>query len=264
MKRLVSLLLALMLCVGLSACGSSGQPEAVEYADESFVKDLSKGLESRWDTADIQEAKNLNPESKEYAADLLNVISKETDIIAKYRDAKFENGHLQEACISYLNILEESAELAPTVSVDYYSFSDQWNALQAERSKLIRRFVEEFGLTVDAAHQDDLDSFISEAKAIAKKEEQDGAINSLLTGLVFELSESSYGYKTYKTTLTNTAGVDFDHISLEIDLIDENGTIIDQTYASTGSLANGKSIILEFMTDKVFTKYEITPSYYLQ
>lgn len=262
MKRAVSLMATAVIVLHLAACSSA--PEEPAYADESFMNALSQGLMARWDEADKPEPAGMDYYSSEYSEYLSNLIDIELASIAEYRNASFEDGKLQEAAISYINVLEDSKEAAELIPIDYEEYSSKWEKAYNERSKAISSFVSEFGLTVDEAHQNILDDFIGTAQKVIADEELQVKIDAMFDALNFQFSETSYSYKTYTATLSNNTGATFDYILLTIDLLDESGTILEQAYASTDMLADGSSIILEFTTDKNFTSYEIHPDYYIQ
>ena len=268
MKRVISLLLALVLVFALTACGDSktskdGEAKGnTKYADEAFMADLSKGFMARWDKADEIESEGISLLSEEYPQYVKEAIDKELKPIAKYRNETFKDNELQEDCISLLNNLEKSKEIIEGVTTDFVGASEEWANIQAERAKLIEKFVTRHGLEVTSKYQIKLNQILDDAKSVVRDEEKDTKIKEMLTSLDFQLAENDYGYKTYTATLTNNSGEDLDSIYLTIDLLDESGTVIEQAYASADAVKAGKNIKLEFSTDKDFSKYEIHPEYY--
>lgn len=267
-KKLLLIIFATFMALHLTACDQKetnvAEVEEIYYADVDFISDLSKGLMARWDASAATENSSSVLYSAEYAGELEIVVDQELNAISKYRTEQFENNKLQEACISYLNLLEDSKEIIPTMITDTYEFVAQWEKSQNERAKIIAEFITSYGLTVDEAHQSTLDQFVTQAKAVVASEEKDLAITEMLTSLEFQETDEGFGsYKTYRAVLVNDSGYNFDSISLTIDLLDENGVILDQAYAYTSTLAAGKSINLEFSSDKNFSSYEVQPAYYL-
>ena len=89
-------------------------------------------------------------------------------------------------------------------------------------------------------------------------------MNKLAASLKFEKKDDGYGYCTYTTKFKNDTGLDFASLSFELDLLDADGTVIEQQGIYFDNVANGKSYSGEFSTDAKFDHYEVTPEYYLK
>lgn len=255
-KALVTILmLSLILSFGvLTGCSSSSSDE-VKYADQDFIKSMSKGLEARWALTDKA------PDGASTIEEMQSYIQAELDELSQYETATFEDTKLQEKAIKYINILKDSYENA-----NYYLSDkdyDKWQEYIDQRAVLIKDFVDNYGLTVSDKYQSNLDEFISNGKSVETKSAQEEAINKLVDSLNFKMSEDDgYGWKTYTATLENTSDYDISDLGLEINLLDKEGTIIGSEYANANNVKKGQKAKLEFSTDEDFDKLETTISYY--
>ena len=259
-KRVLAVVFAAFML--LAGCGNTEQTQEPENADAAFMADLSASLMERWDESDKVDAEMLDPYSEEYQTRLIGLIDIELNNLSEYRSATFEDRNLQEDAISYINILEDTKEIADLLTVDYTEYSTQWTEAYNERAKAIKNFVDEYGLTVDEAHQAELEDFIGTAKLVEADEARAQKADEMIAALDFQPVSTSGSYTTYQATMTNNTGADFQYINMTSDLMDDTGLIVGQAYANTNTFVDGKSIVVEFMTDKQFTSYEVHSDYY--
>lgn len=247
--------LALILSLGiLSGCSSSSSDE-VRYEDQNFIKSISKGLEARWALTD-----NKASDEATTIKEMQSYIQAELDELSRYETAAFKDTKLQEKALKYINVLKDSYE-----NVNYALSDkdyDKWQEYVDERAVLIKDFVENYGLTVNKKNQATLDEFISNGKAVETKSEQEEAIKKLVNDLDFKVTDDEYGWKTYTATLENTTDYDIVELSLTINLLDKEGTIIGSQYAVANNVSKGQKANLEFETDDEFDKLETTISYF--
>ncbi|MEG1632336.1 MAG: FxLYD domain-containing protein [Hydrogenoanaerobacterium sp.] len=263
MKKIISMLFVAILCLGFVAC-SSGTGDAnqkVEYVDKAFVLSLGKALEKRFDAADKIDAERDALSDAEYGLRLESLFDIELNALSDYRTGMFENPKLQEAAISYLNILQEGKAACADISADLFAFNTAYKSVYNKRIKLLSTFASDYGLSVDGSHTETLNSLLSAAKSVIKNEATEEAIESVINGVVFEEVENNYGWKTYRAVLDNTSGYDIEYISYSIDLVDANGVVLSQTYAGANNVMNGKKYNLEFSSDEAFASYTFTSEY---
>ena len=119
----------------------------------------------------------------------------------------------------------------------------------------------DYDLSVDEAHQDLLQQFKSYGNQVKQTEENQGKIDELLNSFGFEETNNNYGYKTYNAIVENTTGIDFDIFSININLLDEDGVLVETVYASFNNWSNGVKAKFEFETDKDFSSTEVHGDY---
>lgn len=253
---LLSLIAGLCALLGCSSSSPASSSDEVHYADKDFIASLSKGLEARWSLTDQEE-----DDSATTIKQMQSYIQAELDELTQYETATFEDTKLQEQALKYINVLKDSYD-----NVNYSisdKDTDKWQEYVDERSVLIKDFVENYGLTVSEKHQAILDEFIADGISVETKSAEEKAMKKLVKSLDFELAEDDgYGWKTYIATLDNTSDYDIKDISVDVNLLDKEGTIIATEYASARNVAKGKKAKLEFNTDEDFKKIEKTLSYY--
>lgn len=250
-----------------SATTESSSEEMTEtvpvYADQSFITDLSIGLMNRWDIVEEENKKisdgTLIRGSSEEKQGLIACINAELEMVDKYRNEPFEDSNLQELAISYINALND--QLKSLDDFNTTACDEKWQAAYDKRSKILSTLVNDYNLSVDEAHQDMLQQFNSYGNQVKKVEETQGKIDELLNSFDFEETNNDYGYKTYNAIVENTTGIDFDTFSININLLDEDGVLIETAYASFNNWSSGVKAKFEFISDKDFSSTEVHSDY---
>lgn len=271
-KAKLLLLVCCVFCVGLLCVGCGGKTTTEKtaeekYSDELFVKDMAKGLQERWKLSSEDESKesfaDITVDSEEYKNMMLKYIDAELSIIEKYGDEKFEDSKLKELAIKYINLLNEHKEICQYMTVDYEKYAEEFTPIYNERSKIISQMVNDYKMTVSEEYQSTLDEFMTNSTLVKEEEGQREAVGIMLGAVTFEVTEDDgSGWKTYQGIVENTTGTDFDNMSFDINLLDENGVIVETTYDQVSAFKNGAKAQLEFMTDKEFTSTEILATWY--
>lgn len=248
-------------CVlALSMFGCSQQDEGPDYADDEVVPAMSTALEKRFDLADeyeravAEDGKEMAPEDRQAAVDI------ELDALSDFRNREFEDRDLQELVISYLNLLEDTKEIADLQTTDAVAFLKEWEGAYNDRTQLLRRFVEEYGLSVDAAHEEQLNEMLMVAKYADQEDDLNEAVQALADSIVIEFSTNEYGYTSGSTTVTNDTGYSFDYIMFDVNLYDEGNVRVGSTYLNANNWADGETIVLDvFVNDVVPATYKVIP-----
>ena len=147
MKKIGILLLALIMTIGLCACGEA------KYADDDFAEDLAAGLAERFaevarDLAD-EDFQKIAPQSDEYKEYMQKYIRCELDKVEKYLDEKFKDKDLKEAAVKYINILKEEMESTELIPKDYFGeFTGKWSEIIDRKNEVLDQFSDEFDITL--------------------------------------------------------------------------------------------------------------------
>lgn len=276
MKKRAILILSAMMATGMlfTGCSSSGNNQKTEkseeeskYADEQFIKDMSKGLQARWDLNEKDEKKEgydkIELQSQEYKDMMLSYIQKELDYTEKYTDEKFKDSKLQEYAVKYINLLKQHKDICQYIPVDYYGkYLDEFNPIYDERSKIIEDLVENYNLTVDKKHQDTLDEFKTNSQLVKDQDAMEESVKNMLANIQFTEVSNEDGWKTYQGVVENTTGKDISTLNVDINLKNADGVIVETTYDDVSNFTKGAKAQFEFYTDKDFATTEVTASYY--
>lgn len=259
-----------MLAIGCSSNGSkeSKESEELQYADDQFISDMAKGLQARWKLNDEDENKEdydkIALQSSEEKEMMLSYIQAELDCIEKYTDEKFKDSALQENAVTYINLLKKHKEICDYIPVDYAGkYLEEFQPIYDERSKIIEDMVNNYGLTVDEEYQETLDEFKTNSQLVKDQEAMEEAIKNMLNNIQFQMTEDDGdGWKTYQGIVENTTGKDFSNLSVNINLKNADGVIVETTYDQVSNFTNGSKAQFEFRTDKDFASTEVTSNYY--
>lgn len=262
-KRLIFIAVVAALCLPFTGCGNTtSTPTTTEtqeyFADNDFIKDLQKGLESRWSIASDNVLSMTTDELKAYYEQSVN---SELDIIEKYQNEKFEDRKLQEIVIQYINLLKDSKEVIPYLNTDMVTFSQDWDMIYKKRSQMISSFHSDFGLTVSEEYESTLNDFISISNIVTQQESQKDTIDNWVKSIVFEQVDDSHGYQKYQATVENTTGFNFEYINLSINLIDTDGVVVQTVYSSFQNISAGAKVKFEFSTNTQFSSTDVTAKY---
>ena len=248
-KSVFMLLLITIFSIGMLVSCSSTSSDEPHYADQDFIKSVSKGLEARWKLQAEQSDSNTLESMKE-------AVQTELNAVEEYKTAAFEDSVLQEKALKYINVLNNCLE-----NVEYFVSSndyDKWTAIYNERTILIKDFVDNYGLTVSDKYQDSLGQLVSDGKSAGEQAAQREAMENIVNNLEFKMKEDSYGYKTYEAILENTTDYEISTLSLDISLLDAEGVIVETAWASVENVSKGQKARLEFSTEAEFDKMQPT------
>lgn len=145
------------------------------------------------------------------------------------------------------------------MTVDYDRYETEYSTIYDERSKVIKTMVDDYGMTVDEKYQDTLNDFITNSQLVTEQENTVAAVENMLKGIQFQVVEDmGDGLKTYQTIVENITGLDFNTFNININLLDENGVIVESVWEQVNNFNNGAKVQVEFSTDKEFASTEVT------
>ena len=245
--------LAFSIFTGCSGSATSEtETETEYYADEDFMSDLAKGLEKRWSISNTVDSKTYL-DADEFIEDRTGLINAELECVGSYKAFKFEDSKLQEYAIKYINCLNDSLATLDYYKSDINKYSTDWDKIYNERSKLIKTFYNDFGLTVKEEYASTLKDFLNNASTVERKEALEKELEKMVENLTYECIEDGGGWRHYRGLLENTTEYGFNSISLNINLLDENDVIVESTYGHVNNMEKGQKAYIEFGSDKEFT-----------
>lgn len=261
MKRLavVSMTGALLLSLAVTGCnGGAQETSGPDYADDEVIAALADGLERRFDIADDQ-AESGEPQTAETYSDAVRA---EIDALDSFRSREFEDPELQESVISYINLLNDCAELTEKYPVDTVEFYDAWDELYQDRVVALRGFVENYGLELDEEHEATLNEMMVEANAAVEKDERERVMQELVDSIAFSQTDDGYGFYTYSATVQNTTGYNLSNVGFVLGLYDADGVRAEEAYASVNSWPDGETVVLEAFGGTDASQIKVELDYY--
>lgn len=248
---------ALALC--LAGCSSSQESSSSgpDYADDEAMQVIADGWEQRQDLGE-----DISELDDNYAAELKTIVQAEIDNDAPLKSREFEDGQMQEDVIAYLNALDDQLDVLNSYSTNDLDFYTEWEKAYDERSQLLKTFVEDYGLTVDAKYQDYLDDLVANGTAAQRKSAEKDAIEDIVSKAEWESEDDGYGYYTYTAVIENTSDYDFEDVGLLVGLYDDDDVKTEE-YASVNSWKKGEKAKFEVYASDVDAKrIEVEVDYY--
>ncbi|MCO4658084.1 hypothetical protein Si020_01689 [Streptococcus infantarius subsp. infantarius] len=107
---------------------------------------------------------------------------------------------------------------------------------------------------------------LASGKEVQTKNKNEDTIKSFADSLTFTLDEAnsdkSASYYIYTATAENTTQLNFEYLSLNIKLIDDQGTTVDTQPIYENNWAANEKRNLKFITNKTFSTIQITVNDY--
>lgn len=257
MKKIIKLLTITFIAFFLVACANQAKEE--KTYDAEFISSLAKGLENRWKAIDSDEKEGVNTDT---APNLTKYIQLELDQIEKYQDLKFKDNKLKEIAISYINELKNGIEIAQTFGAQ--SAYENFTKHQQNRTEKLNQINNISEITVSETYQEIFNELLAAGKEVETNQTNKETTESFVGSLNFVLDEanSSEWGSTYKTTVENTTGLNYESLSINVKLIDDQGVTVDTPMIFIDNFTNGEKRELEFYTSKQFTKIELALDYF--
>lgn len=262
-KRLLSLLICAVMSLSLAACSQSKEADGPDYADDEAMSIIADGLQKRSDVLDKQESEQdgKDVDSATYAANLKEAVQTEIDAEKSLKTRQFKDSKMQEAVISYLNLLDDSMKVLNDNSPSSAEFYTEWQKVYDKRTSLIKTFVDDYGLTVDEKYKKTLDDLIANGASATKKSQADETINNLIASATFEKQDQGYGSFTYSAVIENTSKLNFKSVSIVLSLYDADG-VKQEAYANANSWAAGEKVKFEAYSNVNANEVKAAVKYY--
>lgn len=242
----------------ITACGSNAAMDAaqaeaeenkVDYADDEAMSIIASGLEARSKKIDDMTAQlgtNLFDNEQ-----MLAVVNSELDITSQLKNRQFEDTVLQADVLSYINLLQQQLDVIDTYSIDSMEYADKWTSVYDERSSLLKKFVDEYGLTVEGeSAQSGLQEIVRNANAVNEKADEQKKVDAIFNGLTWDKTDDGYGYYTYTCVLENTSDLTFSSFNLTLALYDAEGVRMGETWVgSSTAWQPGEKVRFEAASD---------------
>lgn len=249
----------LTILLTLSSIGCSSTENEVKPQDSNFIKSLEKATKDRWDYVEDVETGKINVESDlEYVKEC---VKKESTELYKYIDVEFTDVKLKKLANEYINGIKTQEEALKYFNADEMKYDTLWSEGYDVRSVALLELVEDYGVKVDGKQFEELKN---NSQVVKENKETEKAIDEMVKTINFEHVNSEYGLDSYSATVENSTNLKFDDFSLEVNLLDEDGVVIDNQYVNAINWKPGQKVKFEFSTDKKFNSIEWEYTYYME
>lgn len=183
-------------------------------------------------------------------------VNAELNEIQGYTNASFSDSKLQEQAIEYINCVKDQKEALSYYNADYDKYDKQWSKAYNKRSQLISSFISDYNLTFPDKYSPDVKNLQANGKATDEADAQQDAVDSICKSMKFKKSADN----NYTATVKNTTGYEFKDFSININLINSKGTVVDSMYDSVQNWKKGQKVQFDFYSDKSFKKTSVETS----
>ncbi len=227
--------------------------------DRQFIRALADGLMERWDIV-LEHENAAAAESGEQYKQYCDI---ELKHIKDFKDEEFNDPLLQEYADSYIEALTIGKDATIHFNNNYVAFSQTWDEISSQRFMLIGKFVNDYNLKVDDKYKDVMDDMLIDASSAQEEIDFQNASQEIANKAVLEKNDAY----SYNVTMTNTTDRTYEYYSMKINVMDEDGTVVE-----TGTLSQitqwkpkqkvvAKAYFTESLGDKRRYKHEFIPQY---
>ena len=231
-------------------CGHDERP-----AEVRFPEALVAGLEQRWQ---LEKTLLEDPEYVLTKEDWTALFDAEFEKLSIFKEAKFKESALKDAALAYIKTLEDSY-----AALEYLD-TDQWN------DKYYSRAYQQQTVALFKLNQLEPVIVAEEYAENLSKMLVNGEIIDMVGPIIeqiFFLNIYSDGMrKTYETTIENTSSLAFTWFSLDINLRDAEGNVLESRTVQADNWQPGEKRRLNFITsvdassiDVAFANWELPP-----
>ena len=200
--------------------------EAPETYDELFLANFSEAIQARWKLMDdTEEGSELTFEEDVKILKLL--VDSESEILNDCRTERFEDTHLQEYAIAYINGLENQSHLieeAVNGNLTEEKFGEEWDKSLLKRAKQICAIYDNYDLKVDSKYNYQLNTMHN---IVYIDEYGNDAFWNMLNDIPDENYESTFeddGKERIKIHCTNQTEYEFKDLYVYCYVYDTKGT----------------------------------------
>ena len=233
--------------------------EDAQYADKSYLKDMRKGLEARWDYTNSDASKSASRKESGKKA-----VETELKHIDKYINEDFKDSKLKQYALEYINSVKDQ-ESALEYPEDSEKFYKKWNEARVERAKLIVLINDKYDLKISDKYKKDFDEFRAEAKEAKEDEAIKEKLEEQIRNAEVIKVDRGYGSYEYEVTLENTTKKTLESCEVKITFYDADGVVLETTGDYASDWKSGTKTKFRFYDMEGSAKYELKlGSYYVK
>lgn len=223
-----------------------------QTVDAQFLRTLVNTLQERWSITN-------SGNEKEY---LQSCVDLELKNLQKFNNAEFNDSKLGKYASKHIKYLEEAKNTLAFYSIDYNKYYSQWYEIYGKRCILLQKLIDKYDLKFEEKYNATLKELSSSASAAQEKRDFENDITKMVKTFTAEAITGEYNQKMIKVTLKNTTNYTFDYFYTNINLIDENGTIIEVAYMDQiNNFTPNQEAVLDVYRSKDFVSVSFEPHY---
>ena len=174
-----------------------------------------KALVNRWEYKVDYNYESGTEDHYNYFKELVQI---ERDILAKYKDAEFEDSRLQTLATSYINGLDKQDEALSYLLSNYDYYRSRWNEARDQRAICIKNIYDEVdGFEVPVTHKNILNHMLSAAYISLNNDAVYALLNNPIKNGDYVLEGS-----VLKVDIVNTTDYEFQYVTVYADLYSGN------------------------------------------
>ena len=225
-------------------CVSCGQDE--RPADDRFPDRLAEGLQKRFRLEKELKVDRKYVYTKE---DWTAMFDAEYEKLASFKEDKFKDETLRELAYSYVRHLEESYETLELFGTDQWTDAYNSRVYQQQTVTLVE-LNKLFPITVAEEYEKNLTKMLNNGEIIQM-------VTTIIDQIYFlDIRTTGFG-TTYETTIRNSTSLTFEWFTLEVELLDENGEVLDTKLLELANWEPDEKVRLNFVTKEPFSSIDI-------
>ena len=191
--------------------------------DGAFLREMAAGLTERWTQ---KESDDSDPNYDEAVA-FERLCDIELKHLEPFEEEEFDNAELGKDALEYIGLLREAKEAVSYMEDDYDRYVNIWNDAYADRTKLLQKFVADYGLKVDDNYKGLLESAIKDAGASVIAVDSNEEVKKMASTFRLTLETDDDGNSKHVLHMENTSPYTFDYFAVNVSVIDSDGNTLD-------------------------------------
>lgn len=229
-SKILGLTLLSMISFGVVGCSNQSSNSSSQgqeaTTDEAFIKDFEKSINKRWDDQNKLEkkyAKDTSYTDEKYTKDTIKILEDEIAALEKNKKG-IKDKSLIKIADDYIKGVKIQIELNKTQDTDLMiKYEEESDKL---RKPALIAMVDDYGIKIKDAHQQNYKDFKEQATVINKSNEAQTFADKLGREMALEKSTGEFGDIEFTTILENTSKLDFKSLSYKVQYKDKEGVVI--------------------------------------
>lgn len=222
-------------------CGQDERP-----ADDRFPDRLAEGLQRRWELEKTLKTDRNYVYTKE---DWTAMFDAEYEKLASFKEDKFKDEALRELANRYIRHLEDSYETL--VQFDTDKWEDAYHSrVYQQQTVTLMELNKICPISVAEEYEKKLTRMLNNGEIISM-------VTTIIDQIYFLNIRTTAQGITYETTIKNSTPLTFEWFTLEIELLDEAGNVLDNKLLELYNWDPDEKVRLNFVTKETFSSIDV-------